>query len=260
MKEIAVPEDQDALAALIHTFFYGSFPCRKNSSGRDYIAYDGKTEAERSGPEPNPMDVIRQHVAGEKTWATRATIKDSDLMKAYFAAIDVDTTDEELLQEMKAALDETYGPLYNWERSQSGVHVWFVFEGSMSRRVLMRFMELLPPLSPQLKKRIDVQYPMAEQAIRLPFPGAYDPATTFESSHLRILEAEDIAGLLDIEPAEVEHDPTDLPVSVVHDSATCPRDYWGKHNSTTSSLWDTYTSNTLFKHIIFFLWLYPSVS
>jgi len=195
------------------------------------------------------MDVIRQHVAGKKTWATRATIKNSNLKKAYFAAIDVDTTDEELLQEMKTKLDETYGPIYNWERSQSGVHVWFVFEGSMSRAVLVRFMELLPPVSPELKEATCVQCPKHNSAIRLPFPGAYDPPSTFDSSHLRILEAEDIASLLDIEPAQVEHDSDDLPVSVMHDSATCPREYKGKNNninsSTTSILWDTYTPQHL---------------
>ena len=252
MREIAVPEDPDALAALIHKYFYGSFPnyhMIKDDGGKGYISYDGKKESERSGPEPEPMDVIRQHVAGKKTWATRATIKDSDLRKAYFAAIDVDTTDEKLLQEMRGKLNKTYGPIYNWERSQSGVHVWFVFEGSMSRAVLLQFMDLLPSLSPKLQKRLDVQSPKKQQAIRLPFPGAYDPPSTFDSSHLKILEAEDIANLLGIEPTVVKHDPTDLPVSVMHDSATCPRDYWGKKNninsSTTSSLWDTYTPQYL---------------
>jgi len=248
MKTISVPTNQDELATLVHKLFYGSFPCRRKTRGRGYVAYDGKKKKDRVGPEPDPIAVVKQHLSGETTWATRGTIMDSNLTKAYFAAIDVDTTDESLLTEMKKKLDETYGPLYNWGSSQSGVHVWFVFEGSMSRAVLVNLMELLPEVSPGLRKAICAQCPKNKQAIRLPFPGAYDPPTKFDSSELKIIEAEDIARLLGIEVSAVEHDPSDLPVSVMHDGTPPPQaiqEATSSEGSTSVSLWDSYQPELL---------------
>jgi hypothetical protein len=248
MKTISVPTNQDELATLVHKLFYGSFPCRRNPRGRGYVAYDGKKKKDRVGLEPDPIAVIEQHLSGETTWATRATIMDSDLKKAYFAAIDVDTTDESLLTEMKKKLDETYGPVYNWERSESGVHVWFIFEGSMSRAVLVDLIQLLNGLSPKLQKAICAQCPKKKQAIRLPFPGAYKPPTNFASPELTIIEAEDIARLLDIKVSEVEHDPSDLPVSVMHDGTPPPQaiqEATSSEGSTSVSLWDSYQPGLL---------------
>ena len=248
MKKISIPEDQNELATLVHKFFYGSFPCRRKTRGRGYVAYDRKKKQNRVGLEPEPLSVITEHLSGETTWATRATIMDSDLTKAYFAAIDVDTTDESLLAEMKRKLDQTYGPVYNWERSESGVHVWFIFEGSMSRAVLVDLIQLLNGLSPKLQKAICAQCPKKKQAIRLPFPGAYKPPTSFASPELTIIEAEDIARLLDIEVSEVEHDPSDLPVSVMHTLTPPPQaiqEATSFEGSTSASLWDCYRPNLL---------------
>lgn len=246
MKKISVPTNQDELAKLLHIYFYGSFPCLK-VDGR-YVAYDSLTQEDRYGPEPDPLNVITQHLLGEEIWATRATIKDSELKTAYFAAIDVDTEDEGLLARVKDQLDETYGEIYNWERSTSGAHAWFIFEGSMSRAVLVDLIQLLNGLSPKLQKAICAQCPKKKQAIRLPFPGAYKPPTSFASPELTIIEAEDIARLLDIEVSEVEHDPSDLPVSVMHDGTPPPQaiqEATSSEGSTSVSLWDSYQPGLL---------------
>ena len=245
MKKISVPTDQDELAKLLHIYFYGSFPCLK-VDGR-YVAYDSLTQEDRYGPEPDPLNVITQHLLGEEIWATRATIKDSDLKRAYFAAIDVDTEDEALLAQVKDNVDDTYGEIYNWERSTSGAHAWFIFEGSMSRDILTRLVDLLPTLPPELQRTICARIPNEQNPIRLPYPGAYKPPTSFASSELRIVEAEDIARLLGIHVSEVEHDPVDLPVRVTHNGLPGLRASKRKKSSGTTSnnLWDCYEPESL---------------
>lgn len=194
MKEILIPAQRDLLTNLIQTYFYGCFPyfqIRKDDGSRSYLTYDYHSDGYTRGKEPQAHAIIQDHIAGEDTWAVRAVQDD----RAHFAALDVDTTDENLLDELKQKLDETYGSIYNWERSQSGVHVWFLWEETIELSLAIDFISLLE-LPPKLESVIDIRYPKEAKVLRLPFPGSYDPPSSFTSDHLVVLEKEDIEGLV----------------------------------------------------------------
>jgi len=200
MNRIDIPEDKDDLQRLIENYFYGCFPNYQIPvpNGKQYRPYYCWGKWKRADPEPVPYEITSEQVEGEAVWGTRAA--DGDW--AHFAALDVDTTDESLLKDLEAALDRTYGPIYNWERSGSGVHVWFCWEGKTKLSIAKAFIELLQvPAKP--KKLIDIRYPSARTVLRLPFPCLYDPVPHFRSNEIIVLSQEDIHEVLGRNAIEV---------------------------------------------------------
>lgn len=223
MYQIEIPADPQSLTQVITKYFYGCFPnyrVVKSDGDKAYYPYYCHTAGYAQAPEPDPLIIAQAHVAGSDTWATRAVCED----QAFFAAWDVDTTDSGLLDLLKTCLHDTYGCLYNWEQSASGVHVWLLWEGSIDLTSACELANLLS-IPPELRQVVDVVYPLKRNTLRLPFPNAYDPVPAFNANELIILEDNDLMKPLNESPEAINHQKTSMPGSMVGSSARCPREY-----------------------------------
>ena len=195
MEYIGLPQSDDQKTDIIQKYFYGTFPnyrMQEEDGSMGYRPYHTLEDWNKDDPEPTPEDIIKQHVTGHSTWATRAVHGDM----ASFAALDVDTTDPSLLEPLRTSLYLTYGWTYNWEQSESGVHVWFLWDDLIPVDTAIYFLELLQ-LPPHIKKVIDKRYPIVGNALRLPFPGEYEPVPVFpERNELVILTMKDIHAII----------------------------------------------------------------
>lgn len=204
MKPIGIPTDQDELHRLIETYFYGCVPNYQiplPEGKKKYWPYYYSNRWKPGDAEPVPCEIISEHVEGERTWASRAT----DGEWAYFAALDVDTTDEGLLNDLEAALDQTYGPIYNWERSGSGVHVWWSWEGKIPLPLGIAFIELLE-VPVEVKEVIDLRCPTHNNCIRLPFFSLYDPVPHFRSNETKVICQEEMQQVVERHGIEIDDD------------------------------------------------------
>ena len=200
MKEIDLPQAIDQRIKVIQRYFYGSSPSfqiRQGDGRKDYIPYHYHRAGYRKENEPEPIEIIQAHVEGNDTWATRAVQDD----RAHFAALDVDTTDTKLLEPLRMRLYDTYAWNYNWEQSESGVHIWFLWEGTIPLDTAIEFIEILQ-LPPELEDIIDIRYPTKDNSLRLPLPGNYDPTPSFpERDKLVVLTVEDIHEIIGEKPS-----------------------------------------------------------
>jgi len=202
MITIHIPTDQSDLSSIIENYFYGCFPNYQyyNSKGkRNYCAYHTGLRWSREDPDPSPSERITEHLDGTRIWGTRA--QDHD--RAHFAAFDFDTEDHYLIDQFNQELQAAYGDTYNWESSQSGIHVWFLWEGTISLTAGRALIDLFQP-SDAVDSAICSRYPNCNNPLRLPLPASYDPPTQFRSNTLRVLSQEDIASLIGGKDVDVD--------------------------------------------------------